>query len=108
MEFQRQLRAGRTIAQARRLPEDDDDDEDCGCGCCFRLGLTRGTAAALALAYALVDAAWCGFFAVGVLAAAWVTAVEADGTVRRVLLSFLSWFWFRVWFRVWFLALVLV
>lgn len=82
MEFQRQLRAGRTIAQARRRPQDDDDDP-CGGGCfCFRLGLSRGTAAALALAYALIDAAWCGFFTVAVAAAAWATAVEADGTVR--------------------------
>lgn len=83
MEFQRQLRAGRTIAQARRRPLDDDG---CGCGggfcfCLLRLGLSRGTAAALALAYALVDAAWCGFFVVAVWAAAWATAVEADGTV---------------------------
>ncbi|CAM9371971.1 unnamed protein product [Pylaiella littoralis] len=82
VEFQRQLRAGLTIAQARRRPEDD--DETCVgvcCGCCFRLGLSRGTAAVLALAYALIDAAWCGVFAVGALAAAWATAVEADGTV---------------------------
>lgn len=82
VEFQRQLRAGRTIAQARRRPQDDDDDP-CGGGCfCFRLGLSRGTAAALALVYALIDAAWCGFFTVAVAAAAWATAVEADGTVR--------------------------
>lgn len=82
MEFQRQLRAGLTIAQARRRPEDD--DETClgvCCGCCIRLGLSRGTGAALALAYTVVDVAWCGLFAGGVLAAAWATAVEADGTV---------------------------
>eukprot|EP00903_Cladosiphon_okamuranus_P006432 g6293.t1 len=80
VEFQRQLRAGRTIAQARRRPQDDDDDP-CGGVCfCFRLGFSRGTAAALALAYTLIDAAWCGFFTVVVLAAAWATAVEADGT----------------------------
>ncbi|CBJ27425.1 conserved unknown protein [Ectocarpus siliculosus] len=81
VEFQRQLRAGRTIAQARRRPEED--DEACGGGgaCCFRLGLSRRTSAALALAYSLVDAAWCAAFAVAVLVAAWAIAVEADGTV---------------------------
>lgn len=90
MEFQRQLRAGRTIAQARRRPEDDDDTcVGVCCGCCFRLGLSRSTAAALALAYTLFDAAWCGLFAVGVLAVAWATAVETDGTVCVLVCFFL-------------------
>lgn len=82
VEFQRQLRAGRTIAQARRRPEEDDEACGGGAACCFRLGLSRRTSAALALAYSLVDAAWCAAFAVAVLAAAWAIAVEADGTVR--------------------------
>ncbi|CAM9882608.1 unnamed protein product, partial [Ectocarpus fasciculatus] len=81
VEFQRQLRAGRTIAQARRRPEEDDEACGGGAACCFRLGLSRRTSAALALAYSLVDAAWCAAFAVAVLAAAWATAVEANGTV---------------------------
>ncbi|CAM9832707.1 unnamed protein product, partial [Ectocarpus sp. 13 AM-2016] len=81
VEFQRQLRAGRTIAQARRRPEEDDEACGGGAACCFRLGLSRRTSAALALAYSLVDAAWCAAFAVAVLAAAWAIAVEADGTV---------------------------
>ncbi|CAM9145677.1 unnamed protein product, partial [Scytosiphon promiscuus] len=85
VEFQRQLRAGRTIAQARRRPEDEEDDLCCrdgggGCGCLYRLGLSRGSSSALALVYALFDAAWCTFFAVALLAAAWATTVEADGT----------------------------
>ncbi|CAB1117427.1 unnamed protein product [Ectocarpus sp. CCAP 1310/34] len=81
VEFQRQLRAGRTIAQARRRPEEDDEACGGGAACCFRLGLSRRTSAALALAYSLVDAAWCAAFTVAVLAAAWAIAVEADGTV---------------------------
>lgn len=46
------------------------------------MGLSRGSSSVLALVYTLFDAAWCGFFAVALVAAAWATTVEADGTVR--------------------------
>lgn len=78
VEFQRQLRAGRSLFLARGSPE--------GCGCfddeeVCRLRVSRGVAAALALAYAILDAALCSVLAVAFVLAAWAAAVEADGTV---------------------------
>lgn len=72
VEFQRQLRAGRSLFLARERAE------GCGCDDADRCRVSRGIATVFILAYAVGDAVWCAAMTVMFVLAAWATTVEVS------------------------------